>query len=62
MKFSTPDNDNDKRGGSNCAVTYKSGYWYNNCGSSNINRQPPRVDGSGLFSEMKICPKDCITQ
>ena len=31
MKFSTPDNDNDKRNGSNCAASFKSGWWYNNC-------------------------------
>ena len=63
MKFSTPDNDNDKRGGSNCAASFgKSGWWYNNCYNIIINRQPPHVAGSVLFSEMKIRPKDCITQ
>ena len=64
MKFSTPDNDNDKSGGSNCAVTYQSGWWYSSCYSININRQPPHVGSSDnvLFSEMKIRPKDCITQ
>ena len=61
MKFTTPDNDNDKNGG-NCAATYKSGWWYNNCYSVNINQQPPKLSGSVLFSEMKIRPKDCITQ
>ena len=63
IKFSTPDNDNDKNGG-NCAVTDKSGWWYNTCSWVVINRQPPGV-GAGskaLFSEMKIRPKDCITQ
>ena len=58
MKFSTPDNDNS----GNCAATYKSGWWYNNCHSIHINRQPPQVGSSVLFSEMKIRPKDCITQ
>ena len=29
-KFSTPDNDNDKDT-SNCAASYSSGWWYNNC-------------------------------
>ena len=61
MKFSTPDNDNDKWSG-NCAASGKNGWWYNNCGYNNINRQPPIVAGSILFSEMKIRPKDCITQ
>ena len=61
MKFSTPDNDND-RSGSNCAAGLKSGWWYNKCYTININRQPPTVGHSVLFSEMKIRPKDCITQ
>ena len=61
MKFSTPDNDNDKAG-SNCAASYKSGWWHNSCYSINTNAQPPHVGGSVLFSEMKIRPKDCITQ
>ena len=61
MKFSTPDNDNDKRS-SNCAASHKSGWWYNNCYHININTQPPQVPSSVLFSEMKIRPKDCITQ
>ena len=63
MKFSTPDNDNDKRSSGNCAAAHKSGWWYNNCYNININRQPPNVGGYNvLFSEMKIRPKDCITQ
>ena len=61
MKFSTPDNDNDKNKG-NCAVSSKSGWWYNGCYYININKQPPSVGSSVLFSEMKIRPKDCITQ
>ena len=61
MKFSTPDNDNDKSSG-NCADTWKSGWWHNNCHHVNINMQPPGLRGSLLFSEMKIRPKDCITQ
>ena len=62
MKFSTPDNDNDKYSGGNCAASWNSGWWYNGCTSININRQPPVVHNSVLFSEMKIRPKDCITQ
>ena len=64
MKFSTPNNDNDKRG-SNCAASYKSGWWYSNCYWININMQPPRGNnglGNYLFTEMKVRPKDCITQ
>ena len=53
MKFSTPDNDNDKSH-DNCAASHKSGWWYHSgCYHININRQLP---------EMKIRPKDCITQ
>ena len=63
MKFSTPDNDNDKwNSNNNCAAHYKSGWWYNNCEHIDINRQPPNVGLTNvLFSEMKIRPKDCIT-
>ena len=62
MKFTTLDNDNDQSN-ANCAAGFKSGWWYNKCYTININRQPPRVSGSFvLFSEMKIRPKDCITQ
>ena len=60
MKFTTPDNDNDKNGG-NCAASYKGGWWYNNCYYVNPNRQPPQVKNNVLFTEMKIRPKDCIT-
>ena len=64
-KFSTLDNDNDKHSSSNCAASYKSGWWHNSrCFHFNINVQPPNVYiyGNVLFSEMKIRPKDCITQ
>ena len=38
-------------------------WWYHGaCYHININRQPPEVSSNALFSEMKICPKDCITQ
>ena len=61
MKFTTPDNDND-RVFYNCAASTKTGWWYNNCYHININRQLPYVGSLVLFSEMKIRPKDCITQ
>ena len=60
-KFTTTDNDNDKNG-SNCAVQWKSGWWYTSCYYININSQPFHVGISVLFSEMKIRTKDCITQ
>ena len=64
MKFSTPDNDNDKNSG-NCAASYNSGWWYNSCYWININGQSPNGNNSFnnyLFTEMKIRPKDCIIQ
>ena len=42
MKFSTPDNDNDKRN-INCAAYWKSGWWYTNCHTINTNTQSPYV-------------------
>ena len=59
MKFSAPNKNNDKHSSVNCAAYWKSGWWYNQCYNININRQPPSV---GIFSEMKIRPKDCMTQ
>ena len=60
MKFSTPDNDNDKWSVGSCAT--KTGWWYNSCDHANINLQPPYVNAYEFFAEMKIRPKDCITQ
>ena len=64
MKFSTLDNDNDKRNGTNCAVAFRSGWWHNKCFNTNINYQPPYdgTYGNLRFTEMKIRPKDCIIQ
>jgi len=60
MKFSTLDNDNDNNKG-NCAVYWKSGWWYNNCTNINLNKQPPYIGNrSVLYTDMKIRPKDCI--
>ena len=61
LKFSTRDNDNDPYGG-NCAATYKSGWWFKKCRFININEQPPIASSQVLISEIKIRPKDCITQ
>ena len=61
MYFSTPNNDNDESG-SNCADNRKSAWWYKSCDHVDINKQPPSTYSDTLFSEMKIRPKDCITQ
>ena len=66
MKFSTSDNDNDRRSG-NCAAVYSSGWWYNNCRHINPNCQPPYVylnsNNYNLLSvEMKMRQHDCISQ
>ena len=61
MMFTTSDNDNDDYIHGNCAVIMKDGWWYKNCDSTNINRQPPAVGGRALFTEMKIRSKDCIS-
>ena len=63
-KFTTLDNDNDESSNGNCAATYKSGNWYKHCHYIGHNQQPPFVfpHSSLLFTEMKIRPKDCITQ
>ena len=36
-KFTTKDNDNDRTGSGNCAITFKGGWWYNTCYDSNLN-------------------------
>ena len=64
MKFSTADNDNDKnsKNSKNCAGSLGYGpWWHNSCSNIYINKQPPAVSGSVLFTEMKIHQKDCIT-
>ncbi|XP_060666687.1 fibrinogen-like protein 1 [Drosophila nasuta] len=37
LKFSTFDHDNDKVDNGNCAVWYKSGWWYNSCSYCYLN-------------------------
>ena len=60
MKFSTPDNDNDRSSG-NCAAQRKNGWWYNNCTSININAEKPYIGNKEVvFVEMMIRPKDCL--
>ena len=39
-----------------------SGWWYKSGYSINPNARPPFVSGNVLFAEVKIRPKDCITQ
>ena len=69
MKFSTKDSDNDKWK-NNCAASYKGGWWYNACYTSNLNGYysktkrvgDPYVNWSGWknshealkFTEMKL--------
>ena len=36
MKFSASDRDNDRYSG-NCAVTHRSGFWFNECFAINLN-------------------------
>ena len=59
MKFTTLDNENDKWSGGNCAVYYKSGWWYNGCQKITPNAQPPMPALQVI--DMKIRPKNCIT-
>ena len=36
-QFSTFDDDNDNISGTNCASSYRGGWWYNRCHNSNLN-------------------------
>eukprot|EP00794_Sanderia_malayensis_P017988 gene17988-19785_t len=48
MKFSTPDRDNDEYGDGNCALKYKSGWWFKICFRANINNPyPTNPSGTG---------------
>jgi len=59
--FSTLDNDNDLWG-SNCADSYKSGWWFHSCYKINPNTQPPYYSHPNIAEniEVKIRPKNCI--
>lgn len=41
MRFSTYDNDNDK----NCARLFQGGWWYSDCGDSDLNRNYRNIFG-----------------
>ncbi|XP_059163794.1 fibrinogen-like protein A [Physella acuta] len=60
MMFSTFDRDNDAMNGVNCAVSYRGGWWFNNCvyaylnavwGTLNVYWSPQQ---NATFSEMKF--------
>ena len=36
-QFSTKDRDNDKLDSANCAEIHTGGWWFSDCGSSNLN-------------------------
>ena len=57
-RFSTADNDNDGSS-TNCARTRSSGWWYSTCGIVDLNSQPPLVQQTASFVEMKIRPRNC---
>ena len=68
--FSTYDNDQDGNEATNCAGFYTGGWWYSNCGNSNLNGIYPSTssksfqyiswngmsyrNGRITFSEMKL--------
>ncbi|XP_078352326.1 ficolin-2-like [Oculina patagonica] len=61
QSFTTKDSDNDKEPSKNCAVEDNAGWWYNDCGCGNLNRQTgPKWDSwhisndTIVFSEIKI--------
>ncbi|KAM7447231.1 hypothetical protein ABFA07_004509 [Porites harrisoni] len=70
MLFTTKDGDNDKLSGANCAMMFKSAWWYYNCDLSDLNGRyrPSKGNIRGMYwwrhkpettrSEMKIRPKN----
>ncbi|XP_076825302.1 fibroleukin-like [Clavelina lepadiformis] len=41
-RFSTPDAENDNSNNRHCAREYKSGWWFDDCGESNLNGPYPK--------------------
>ncbi|XP_066020537.1 microfibril-associated glycoprotein 4-like [Pocillopora verrucosa] len=37
LPFTTRDQDNDNKGGQNCAIQFKGAWWYNTCHKANLN-------------------------
>lgn len=45
--FSTSDRDNDNnkaKTNGNCALTFRSGWWFNNCADSNLNGEYSSIE------------------
>ena len=57
--FSTYDRDNDVSSSTNCAGTYKGGWWYGSCRHSVLNGQPLYWWGTYTNSVMMIRSKTC---
>ena len=62
--FKTLDNDNDVWNERNCAVSWKSGWWFHSCYDINPNTQPPRYNypNVAINIEVKIRPNNCIVR
>ena len=62
--FTTLDNDNDLWNDDNCAIYWKSGWWFHGCHDINPNIQPPRYNYPHIAThiEIKIRQKDCIIE
>ena len=46
MKFTTWDEDNDPKIDDNCATTFESAWWYNNCYEADLNGQYTGAEGT----------------
>lgn len=57
IAFSTPDRDNDNNkdtNNGNCALTLKSGWWFNSCADVNLNGEYSHIeDNYGWGSPLK---------